>query len=431
MATGRSRYIDPDQLCVGVFVELEIGWLEHPFPLNRFRIKNEAQLKAVRELGLRRIRVNPTLSTAVPLPSSSNPDNTEVDLETLAETAPAVEEAPVEPVRHELDTVKLQRLKKMHERHEAIDACERNFRAAAKAVSSINSNLFSRSEASLEHSRQLVNGMVSAALANRDITLTLMNNKMSTGEVYDHGMNVLVLGLVVGQQMGLQGDDMRRLGLACMFHDLGKTEIAQSIVNKQTPLTPYEQKILNSHVQVGVETGVRLGIEPAVLKIISQHHERADGSGFPRQLTEDAIVMTAKIICVVNDFDNLCNPVNSLNALTPHEALKHMYARKLKEYSPLVISQFIRSMGIYPAGTLVELSNGFQGLVMSVNTERPLRPTVMIYDDAVPRRDAIILDLNEEPDLSIERAIKRSALTESAANYLNPRNRIAYFTQDQ
>jgi len=418
-------YVRPEQLCVGVFVELDLDWLEHPFPFNRFRIKSPAQLEALKLLGLKRFRVDPLRSTSPILPSVVSIDRT-----FAPEPAEQVDgEAAL--AGSEINQAKLQRLERIKVRHHAIDECEKAFRSASKDLRSIQNNIYAKPEASIERARALVSRLIQTSISDREVTLSLMNNKLASGEVYEHAMNVMVLALVVGQQLGLQGESLQTLGLGCIFHDLGKTLISPSITNKFPPLTPHEQKALNQHVELGVEVGGRLGLEQGILQIIAQHHERADGSGFPNRLKDDAICLAARIVCVVNDFDHLCNPLNPLLAMTPHEALKLMYAKRLKEYSPIVISQFIRSMGIYPPGTLVVLNNGTQGLVLSVNTEHPLMPTVMVYDGSVPRRDAIVLDLTEEADVAIDRAVKKSALPLEVVAYLNPRNRVSYFTQEQ
>lgn len=424
--TGSARYIDLDQLCEGLFVELEIDWLEHPFPLNCFRIKSSAQIEKLKTLGIKRILYDPARSKCAPLPLKAHPVPPGAHPES-DESGHVQETVPAEP--HTLEQKKVALLEKVAAKHQALDACEKKFRSAAKTFSSVNNNLYAQPAESIERAGKLVDSIIESTLTEREVSLTLMNNKFASREVYEHALNVTVLGLVVGQQVGLEGEELRLLGLGCLFHDIAKSEIPPKIINKAPPLTSAEQKLIKAHVNRGVAIGSKLGMAAEILKIIQQHHERVDGSGYPKRLKEADICDAAKIICVVNDFDNYCNPPNQLTALTPHEALQRMYVRHMKEYSPLIASQFIRCMGIYPPGTLVELSNDTQGLVLSVNTAKPLKPTIMIYDGRIPRRDAIILDLSEEQEVAITGALRRDALSLEAAAYLNPRNRISYFTQ--
>jgi putative nucleotidyltransferase with HDIG domain len=422
---ANPHYIDTDKLCVGLFIELDLDWVEHPFPFNRFRIKTTAQLEALQALGLKRVRVDPGRSSCpIPAHSAASSRVPEVEPTDVSEAAEA-------HATHEVNQAKLERLARIKAHHQALDECEKAFRTAAKDMRSIQLNIYAQPEESIERASAMVKQLIQTSINDRQVTISLVNNKLASGEVYDHAMNVMVLGLVIGQQLGLQGEDLQALGLGCIFHDLGKTLISTSITHKFPPLSPHEQRALNQHVPLGIEVGGRIGLEPAVLQIIAEHHERADGSGFPQKLKDEAICMGARIVCVVNDFDNLCNPLNPMLAMNPHEALKLMYAKRRKEYSPIVISQFIRCMGIYPPGTLVALNNGTQGVVVAVNTEQPLKPTVMVYDGSVPRRDAIVLDLSEEADVAIETALSKSALSLEVVSYLNPRSRSSYFTQAQ
>jgi hypothetical protein len=123
----------------------------------------------------------------------------------------------------------------------------------------------------------------------------------------------------------------------------------------------------------------------------------------------------------------LCNPPNPAKALTPHEALSTMFAQQRNQYDQLAMSTFVRCMGVYPPGTLVVLSNGAIAMVVSVNTTKPLRPVVLVYDPAVPKEEAILVDLETEQDVSITKTMRPQQLSSDAYAYLAPRKRMTYY----
>jgi len=104
-----------------------------------------------------------------------------------------------------------------------------------------------------------------------------------------------------------------------------------------------------------------------------------------------------------------------------------MYARRRAQFAPLAMRTFVRCMGVYPPGTIVVLSNGALGMVTSVNSTRPLKPTVLVYDPAVPKEEAIVVDLEQEPEVSVSKTVKPQQLPQDAHDYLSPRKRTAYY----
>lgn len=196
-------------------------------------------------------------------------------------------------------------------------------------------------------------------------------------------------------------------------------------------LSKNEQALLEQHCGHGVQIGKKLGLAPEALLVIAQHHERVDGSGYPQKLRTPQLSLLSRIVAVVNAYDELCNPVNPARALTPHEALSTLYAKQRIQFDPLAMTTFVRCMGVYPPGTIVVLSNGSLGMVASVNSSRPLKPTILVYDPAVPKDEAILVDLEQEPDVSVSKTLKPQQLPPAAYDYLSPRKRMAcYFNAE-
>jgi hypothetical protein len=169
-------------------------------------------------------------------------------------------------------------------------------------------------------------------------------------------------------------------------------------------------------------------MDKVVRDVIAHHHEYMDGSGFPNRLKGEAIRLPTRIITVANVYDNLCNHIDHLQSMTPHEALSLMYAHRKAQFDSAVMATLIKSLGVYPPGTLVRLSNDAIGLVMNVNVGLPLRPRILVHDDEIPKEHAIILDLSmENKELAITASVRPGLLPKSIVDYLNPRKRVNYY----
>ena len=170
-----------------------------------------------------------------------------------------------------------------------------------------------------------------------------------------------------------------------------------------------------------------MDLSSTVLIAIAQHHESADGSGFPLGLLGEDLSPTGRILALVNRYDGLCNPRNHDDALTPHEALAMLFSRMKAHFDPATLNAFIRMMGVYPPGSVVQLVNGLYALVISVNSARPLRPKVLVHDPQAQNKKPPVLDLEHLPELGILRSLKPAQLPRAALDDLSPRQRIHYF----
>jgi len=171
-----------------------------------------------------------------------------------------------------------------------------------------------------------------------------------------------------------------------------------------------------------------MGLTEPVLQTISQHHEYADGSGFPQGLRAEQIGAAGGILALVNHYDSLCNPHNPLRAVTPHEALSILFAKHKAQHDHRTLSAFIRMMGIYPPGSVVQLSDERYAVVVSVNAARPLKPEVMVYERQTDNPDVVhLLDLQQEPQLSIARSLRPQHLPRPVLLCLSPKPRYCYF----
>jgi HD-GYP domain-containing protein (c-di-GMP phosphodiesterase class II) len=211
------------------------------------------------------------------------------------------------------------------------------------------------------------------------------------------------------------------------MHDIGRKELPDKILKKPEALTQAERNFYEMHCQYGVDMGQRLRLAPAALAIIREHHELFDGMGYPAKLKGESINLLSRIVSIANYYDELCNPPALIDAQTPHEALSLMFAKLRSRFDPKLLQVFIRCLGVYPPGTIVQLSNGAIGMVATVNTARPMKPTVMVYDADVPKNEAILLDMDRETEFNIAKAIRPAQVPREVYNYLSPRKRVSYY----
>lgn len=421
MNNPQPSYITPDQLCVGLYVHLDLGWMDHPFAFNNFKIKDAKQIEEIRALGLKQIRYDPLRSDCAPLPEAASAPTPPTPVDAASPPPPAADPALGNTTRPDRD----ERLKQLHG---AIRDCEKAYTAAAESVRETTANVLRQPETSRDKAEALVSGMVDSILTEPEIVLHAIND-IRPGQVapYIHPLNVTVLALMLAKSLDMTAEDARQLGLAAVFHDIGKAEIPDRILMKPEPLTRAEQALVEQHCEAGARLALQAGLSRRVASLILQHHEHADGSGYPKHLTGDQIDFLARLLVIVNTFDNLCNPVNPATALTPYEALASMFSSQRKKFDPDLLKLFIKSLGVYPPGSIVLLSNDVYGIVISVNPNQPLRPYALLHMPGIPREAPMVVDLREEPTLNIRQCLRPEKLPREVFDYLSPRKRISYY----
>lgn len=418
--SDETQLIAIDQVRVGMYIKLDLSWFQHSFPMSSFKITNEQQIKELHALKLKRVRYVPSKTDAVQDQSVAKPVSTAISTAQAIEVFDTVIEA------------KRARFEKLKQQREEIARCEEKFVQAATVVTNINKMIFSRPEETIKEAGKLVDSIAEVFLNGNDAVMHLIQQTAGSEELYFHSLNVSVLAMMLANEMKCSAEQIKSVGMAGLFHDLGKINVPNHINNKTSPLTKPEQNFYEMHPHYGVEVGQKAGMPKIVLEVIAHHHEFLDGSGYPNKLKGDAIRMPTRIVTIANVYDNLCNHIDPSQSLTPHEALATMYAHRRAQFDPIAMATLVKSLGVYPPGTLVRLSNDVMGLVMNMNVGMPLRPRVLVYDDEIPKEDAIIIDLSaESKDLAISGCIRPGLLPRAIFEYLNPRKRVNYYVDKQ
>ncbi len=233
----------------------------------------------------------------------------------------------------------------------------------------------------------------------------LEKTKRYDAYTFTHMVNVSVLSVLIGMQLGLDKDDLFALGQGGLLHDVGKTKIDISIINKRGRLDTEELREIQKHPSYGQDIILQSEInDERIIAPVLQHHEKIDGSGYPYGLKDKKIHFFAKIAAVADIYDALTTVRSYKKAMVPYKAVSIILSM-IKHFDPKVIKGFVNLMGIYPVGTRMKLSNGEIAVVVETNITSPLRPIVMYESNQK------IVDLSKEK-LLIKRIFEDEEETE-------------------
>lgn len=415
--------IDIEQLRVGMFIHLDLSWMQHPFPVGSFRITHAQQIDKIRSLGLKRLRWSPDKSSALLDDGAAAPP--EACADALPATTAAASETPA-PAETAAQAAARERAAELAAQRAAAELCQNQFDEAGRAWRAAQDCVVARPEQARRDSETLTRALLDKMLGDGDMCIRLLSGNAGDS-ASAHAMNVTVIALLMGRTLGLGDDEMADLGLGALLHDVGKIELPERLRHADERYSKDELASYRSHVAHGVAHGKRMGLAPGALLVLAQHHELADGSGFPLHLKLERMSVAARIVSLVDRYDKLCNPPALVQAHTPHEALSLLFSQARSQFDASLLNSFIRMMGVYPAGSVVQLTDERYALVVSVNSTRPLKPNVLVHDAALARDQALQLNLMDQPDLGIRRSLKPAQLPSDALEFLAPRPRVTYF----
>ncbi|MBS1139147.1 MAG: Metal-dependent phosphohydrolase, subdomain [Proteobacteria bacterium] len=257
---------------------------------------------------------------------------------------------------------------------------------------------------------------------NADAVMWLLRLRQRDQYSFDHAMDVAVSMIMLGTHIGWREHQLLELGLAGLMQDIGKTQLPIELLTKKAGLSAEERQLVRSHVASSLEILYSQAQIPAeVIEIVSRHHERWDGSGYPRGLKFEQIGMAAEIAGMADSFCAMLKDKPYRSALGHQEALEELHDLRGRKFNPVLMEQFVQCVGLYPIGTLVELSGGEVGVVIQQNRVQRSKPRVVLMLDAdkQPVRMYRIIDLREaaHAKLRIAKALPHNAYGLSANDY--------------
>jgi HD-GYP domain-containing protein (c-di-GMP phosphodiesterase class II) len=241
----------------------------------------------------------------------------------------------------------------------------------------------------------LVDSFIESVFRNESAVATLFKLKKFDEYSYTHCINVGVLAIILGKYLGMDKDSLRLLGLSGLFHDVGKARIPEEILNKPAKLTNRETEIIKTHPLESYRIiSSTAGPSKEILRGALEHHERYDGTGYPRGLSGDAISTFGRIISIVDVYDALTSKRVYKEAMPTAKALSMMYQWRDSTFAPNSIERFIKCIGVYPIGSFVRLTNGDYAIVVAHNESNAAKPQVkVVFDSRMRHKDSIVVDL--------------------------------------
>lgn len=259
------------------------------------------------------------------------------------------------------------------------------------------------SHLSLEKILKQVNKIITEILEQKDILIHLVDIRSYDDYVYSHSVNVAVLTIITGIQMGLSHQELKELALGALLHDIGKTFIDDKILNKPALLTPIEYNTVKKHPLYGYEILQKISGLPQPVKLVAlQHHEWYNGNGYPQGIKAKDIHLYARIVATIDVYDALTADRVYRKAFQPHIAIEHIRDKSYFHFDPLITKKFLENIAVYPIGSIVYLSNGLCGIVTSARKDIPARPKILVKWDV----NHTLLSEPYEIDLTVEPSIQ-------------------------
>ena len=289
------------------------------------------------------------------------------------------------------DAALVEELRKLDDLYTQAVAYARSFMTAVRLGKSFDYN----------EATPMVDSFIESVFRNEAAAAAICKLKAFDEYTYTHCINVSVLAVILGRRLGLDRETLKILGMAGVFHDVGKAVMPSKVLNKPGKLTEAEMDIMRTHPERGFHIlDQQEDMPDAVLRVCLEHHERVDGSGYPRGIKGEALGELSRIVAVVDVYDALTSKRVYKDALPPAKVLAMMYKWREEHYYPGVLEQFIKCLGVYPVGSLVRLSSGDHGVVLAQNEDTPLHPVVrVVFDEKFRHKTpAFRLDLADQKE---------------------------------
>ena len=390
--------VDCEDLAIGMYVcELDRPWLDTPFMIQGFYIKDLDDIETVKDICdfvfVDKVVQREQLTRSLPGASSAVILNMSVDKPANEPAAqrlskPIDDSAPEKPQNTEQGLAEFfpdHDLKPYQNSVSWRDEAE----PAQTAIKGLYDHIarylavsVAGDSLELDKIRRAVEPMVNSVIRNPDACLWATIMKPRADQNHDAALRAAVYAVVLGRRLGLSQKVLCALGLGGVLFDIGKLRLGDAILNADRRLTDKEMELMQRHVEIGLNILERDGLkDKVVIEFIAHHHERFDGSGYPRALAGDLIPAMGRIAGLVDCYNAITGSRKYADSRSPAEAINQLYKLKSVHFHKDLIEEFIHAIGVYPVGALVELSSGEVGIVVAQSATRRLRPIVLVLLD--------------------------------------------------
>lgn len=292
------------------------------------------------------------------------------------------------------------------------------------AIDGIMQNVLEGEKPDLGGAKAAVSRMTESILRSPDAFMWLRSLKSKDTYTYAHCIDSSALAIAFGRNVGLAKQQLEDLGTGALLFDVGKMRLPTELLCKVGPLTDKEFELVREHVAHSVDIMERAGgISKEAIEIAATHHERLDGSGYPRGLKGGEIPALGRMAAIVDVYDAITSETVYRRAIPAHEAVRRLYAWRGSLFQEELVEEFIQTLGTYPTGSVVELTTGEVGIVISQNRLRRLRPRVMVVldKDKQPYGAGPVIDLIQETEDKDGRALEVFKVLEHGAYGIDPK----------
>jgi putative nucleotidyltransferase with HDIG domain len=250
----------------------------------------------------------------------------------------------------------------------------------------------------------IVEDIISDLTNEEGIIDNLVSLKNISDYTFEHSINVSVLAIIFGKRLQYNFEDLRKIGMGCILHDIGKMLIPEEILNKSSSLTDYEYQVIQNHPELGFKHLQELDVlSPLSRTIVYAHHEKIDGSGYPRGLEKDEIHEFAKVAGIADVFDALTSERVYRKRWPTHKAVDYIISNTDSFFDYEIVNKLMPKIASYPNGTEVILSNGKKGVVKEQNINFPTRPIIRVFNDSKRKENEI--NLLEKTNITVEEVL--------------------------
>ena len=316
------------------------------------------------------------------------------------------------------DTIQLSMYVNVRPIEEEISPAENAHSNAMDTLNNLAQDIISNKRISIEDTKIVTQDVVNSMVRNPDAMMWVTRLRIQDEVTYGHGLQVAVYLVALGRHLGLPRDLLDSLCTVGLLLDIGKIKISKTLLQKKGRLTSDEFEVIKSHVQHSIDILKDTpGLHPDILQGITQHHERENGSGYPAGLSGNEISLFGRMAAIVDSFSALTNPRSYAEIVPAYEALQTLSIFNSDLYQPSMVEQFIQAIGVFPVGSMVELSSGEVAIVISHSKVRRLKPRVLIVSDSNKRKSSqpTSLDLlyqhqpSDKKELYIQRGLPMGA----------------------